>query len=254
MLPSRCAKDDIETRCRQFNHALLVLAQLESWLDMERPSEPAKLIALFYAQTRAVMMDAGVQKSPAVLEKQIASIVHVRSAWQQLDTPSVAHSIDPSTLRLPELPPDRTLRSHYLREFGAAWVREERMKALVVDSSKTMRSVLARILSMRGLVVAEAETAREAVTVLEAMGQADLVLVDWNLPGGGGLEFVARLRRELAYDTKVILLATNEPGIREVHRAVIAGADAYLIKPFTSLQIDEELNQAGYTWHTPLSS
>ena len=101
-------KDDIETRCRQFNHALLVLAQLESWLDMERPSEPAKLIALFYAQTRAVMMDAGVQKSPAVLEKQIASIVHVRSAWQQLDTPSVAHSIDPSTLRLPELPPDRT--------------------------------------------------------------------------------------------------------------------------------------------------
>ena len=38
-------QDDIETRCRQFDHALLVLAQLETWLDMERASEPARLIA-----------------------------------------------------------------------------------------------------------------------------------------------------------------------------------------------------------------
>jgi flagellar biosynthetic protein FliS len=101
-------KDDIETRCRVFDHALLVLAQLESWLDMERASEPAKLIALFYAQIRATMMEAGVKKSASLLEGQIASIVHLRSSWQQLDTPSATQSMEQVSLRLPDIPPDRT--------------------------------------------------------------------------------------------------------------------------------------------------
>jgi two-component system chemotaxis response regulator CheY len=122
------------------------------------------------------------------------------------------------------------------------------MKALVVDRSPTMRSVLRRILSMRGLEVAEAGDGAEALHVLRGMGKADLVLVDWNLAEGSGLEFTARLRQELPYDTKVILLAATEPGPRELQRAVIAGADAYLMKPFTSLQMDEELNQAGFVW------
>ncbi len=122
------------------------------------------------------------------------------------------------------------------------------MKALVVESSQTMRSVLRRILTMRGLEVAEADSAHEALDVLRSMGQADLVLVDWNLPQTDGLEFVAHLRHEVAYDAKVILLAASEPGTRELRRAFIAGADAYLMKPFTSLQIDEKLVQAGFDW------
>jgi two-component system, chemotaxis family, chemotaxis protein CheY len=122
------------------------------------------------------------------------------------------------------------------------------MKALVVDSSQTMRSVLRRILTMRGLEVAEADNAREALDVLRSMGKADLVLVDWNIPQADGLDFVTHLRHEVAYDTKVILLAGTEPGTRELQHALIAGADAYLMKPFTSLQIDEKLVQAGFGW------
>ena len=41
------------------------------------------------------------------------------------------------------------------------------------------------------------------------------------------------------------MLAATEPGIRELHGALIAGADDYLMKPFTSLQIDEKLAQVG---------
>lgn len=122
------------------------------------------------------------------------------------------------------------------------------MKALVVDSSNTMRSVLFRILSMRGLEVAEADNGREALDVLRGMGTADLVLVDWDLPEIGGLEFVTRLRHEFAYDAKVIMLVATEPGARELHGALIAGVDDYLMKPFTSLQIDEKLAQAGFAW------
>jgi len=122
------------------------------------------------------------------------------------------------------------------------------MKALVVESSSTMRSVLRRILSMRGFEVAEADNGRQALDVLHAMGKADLVLVDWDLQQINSLEFITRLRQETAHDTMVIMLAAVEPGMRELHGALIAGANDYLLKPFTSLQIDEKLTQAGLTW------
>jgi two-component system, chemotaxis family, chemotaxis protein CheY len=119
------------------------------------------------------------------------------------------------------------------------------MKALVIDSSKTMRSVLHRILSMRGFVVAEADNCQQAMDVLRGMGTADLVLVDWVPHEIDSLEFVARLRQELIEDTRILMLVAAEPGIRELHGALIAGADDYLIRPFTSLQIDEKLAQVG---------
>jgi len=122
------------------------------------------------------------------------------------------------------------------------------MKALVVDSSNTMRSVLHRILSMRGFEVTEAESCQQAMEVLRGMGTADLVLVDWILNEIDGLEFVARLRHESVEDTRVVMLVAAEPGIRELQGALIAGADDYLMKPFTSLQMDEKLAQVGLAW------
>lgn len=119
------------------------------------------------------------------------------------------------------------------------------MKALVIDSSNTMRSVLVRILSMRGFEVAEADDGRHAMDVLRTMGTADLVLVDWTSHEIDSLEFVTRLRHESAQDTRVVMLVAAEPGTRELQGALIAGADDYLMKPFTSLQMDEKLAQIG---------
>lgn len=122
------------------------------------------------------------------------------------------------------------------------------MKALVVDGSNTMRSVLHRILSMRGFEVAEACDCEQAIDVLRGMGAADLVLVDWLPHQVDSLEFVVRLRQESVEDTRVVMLVATEPGVRELHGALIAGADDYLMKPFTSLQIDEKLTQVGFAW------
>src|ERR1700761_4943099 len=122
------------------------------------------------------------------------------------------------------------------------------MKALVVDSSNSMRSVLHRILSMRGFEVAEAESCKEAMEVLAVVGSADLVLIDWTAQQTDCLEFVAQLRAQAGENTRVVLLVASEPGTREVQGALIAGADDYLIKPFTSLQIDEKLQQVGLSW------
>jgi flagellar protein FliS len=79
-------KDDIETRCRELNHAALVLGQLESWVDLKNGGESAETLSRFYAYLRAKMMEASINKSAAVLDTQIDMILHVRSAWQQLDT------------------------------------------------------------------------------------------------------------------------------------------------------------------------
>ncbi len=121
------------------------------------------------------------------------------------------------------------------------------MKALVVDSSNTMRSVLHRLLSMRGFEVAEANNCQQAMEVLRAMGTADLVLVDWTLREINGLEFVTRLRQESVEDTRVVMLAVSQPGMRDLQGALIAGADDYLMKPFTAIQIDQKLAQVGLT-------
>jgi two-component system, chemotaxis family, chemotaxis protein CheY len=124
------------------------------------------------------------------------------------------------------------------------------MKALVVDRSNAMRSVLHRILSMRGFEVAEADDSRQAIEVLRTMGAADLVLIDWAVQETDGLDFVIHLRHESQQNTRVVLLVASEPGAREIQGALIAGADDYLMKPFTSLQIDEKLQQVGLSWRS----
>jgi flagellar secretion chaperone FliS len=78
-------KNDIETRCKELNHATLVLGQLNEWVDLENGGESARTLDRFYAYLRAKMMEAAVTKSAALLETQIDMISHVRSAWQKLD-------------------------------------------------------------------------------------------------------------------------------------------------------------------------
>jgi two-component system chemotaxis response regulator CheY len=116
------------------------------------------------------------------------------------------------------------------------------MKALVVDKSYTMRAVLSRMLSARGFEVMEAENGQQAMEALHGAGVADLILANWS---PHELEFVTSLRREAAGATVVIMLTTSELGTRELQSALIAGADDYLVTPFTSLQMDERLARAG---------
>jgi flagellar secretion chaperone FliS len=89
-------KDDIETRCRELNHATLVLGQLNEWVDLENGGESAQTLSRFYAYLRAKMMEAAITKSAKLLEAQIDMIVHVRSAWQKLDVGSLEAPAKPS--------------------------------------------------------------------------------------------------------------------------------------------------------------
>jgi flagellar secretion chaperone FliS len=90
-------QNDIEKRCRELDHASLVIGQLESWIDMSNGGESAQTLAAFYAQLRAKMMEAAGSKSARLLETQIEIILQVRSAWQKLDTGSPAVPAEIST-------------------------------------------------------------------------------------------------------------------------------------------------------------
>jgi flagellar secretion chaperone FliS len=78
--------NDIEDRCRQLNHAALVLAQLQNWVDRAHGGESAELLLAFYAYLRTQMMEASVNRSAEILESTIDTIMNVRTAWQQIDT------------------------------------------------------------------------------------------------------------------------------------------------------------------------
>ena len=92
-------KNDIEKRCKELDHASLVLGQLESWVDMDKGGESSQTLVQFYGHLRAQMMEASVSQSAAVLDAQIEMILHVRSAWQKLDNaPQVQPGMAPVVL------------------------------------------------------------------------------------------------------------------------------------------------------------
>jgi flagellar protein FliS len=84
-------KSDIEKRCKELDHASLVLGQLESWVDMDKGGDSAQALAQFYGYLRATMMEASVTQSATLLETQIDTVLQVRSAWQKLDNAAQGH-------------------------------------------------------------------------------------------------------------------------------------------------------------------
>jgi len=100
-------KNNIEARCRELNHAALVLGHLESWVDLKNGGESAQTLSRFYVYLRAKMMEASATRSPKLLETQIDMILHVRSAWQQLDAPPLQASESPDLS-----PAEATARSY----------------------------------------------------------------------------------------------------------------------------------------------
>jgi two-component system chemotaxis response regulator CheY len=117
---------------------------------------------------------------------------------------------------------------------------------MVVDDSRAMRSMLRRILIENGFeVVAEADNGREALAALERVGALDLALLDWNMPVMNGYELLCELRKNPKFTDMRVMLVTTETEASQILRALDAGADEYLIKPFAKEALREKLNVMG---------
>ena len=106
--------------------------------------------------------------------------------------------------------------------------------ALVVDDSRSMRSILGRVLGGLGWRICEAGDGREALEMLAGDCRPALVLVDWNMPVMNGLEFVAAVRSDPRTSDLALLMVSSESELEQIVLALDAGADEYIVKPFTA--------------------
>ena len=118
------------------------------------------------------------------------------------------------------------------------------MRALVIDDSKSIRIILSKILSGVGFTVEEAANGLEALDLVKK-GKVDLALVDWNMPDMDGREFILEVRKNRAYKDMRMIMVTTETAITKVAEALEAGADEYIMKPFTKEIIIEKLALIG---------
>ncbi len=119
------------------------------------------------------------------------------------------------------------------------------MKALIIDDSSSMRMLLGRILDDLGVQHAQAGDGREALQVLENDGPFDFALVDWQMPVMDGLEFVRAVREHLPREAIQLVMVTSVNQIESIVEALGAGADEYIMKPFTKDALQEKLALLG---------
>jgi len=119
------------------------------------------------------------------------------------------------------------------------------MKALIVDDSRAIRLVLRQILSGLGLDIAEARHGREALTYLQSHIDTDVALVDWNMPEMNGLELVQAVRGDARLNDLKLMMVTTETEVAHIERALLAGANEYVMKPFSKDIIEEKLRLLG---------
>ena len=119
------------------------------------------------------------------------------------------------------------------------------MRALVIDDSHAMRSILTGILGEIGSEVVQAEDAEMASEILESDHDFDFALVDWNLPAMSGLDLVREVRALAAADDIRLMMVTTETELERVTQALEAGADEYIMKPFDKEMLLEKLALLG---------
>jgi len=115
---------------------------------------------------------------------------------------------------------------------------------LVVDDSKVIRKVARHILETLNFTVDEAEDGRQALTRCEVQ-MPDVILLDWNMPVMGGMEFLRALRQSDHSDQPKVVFCTTENDIGHIRAAIAAGADEYVMKPFDRETLHSKLQIVG---------
>jgi len=117
-------------------------------------------------------------------------------------------------------------------------------KVLLVDDSAVMRKIIQRNIKETGLIVdefVEAGDGNQALDKVNADGDLDLILLDWNMPNMSGIEFVKTLRSLNLAKRIPVVMVTTEGSDAKVSEARESGADGYLTKPITADQLRDTL-------------
>lgn len=108
------------------------------------------------------------------------------------------------------------------------------MKVLLVDDSRTARILLARVFQELGnWEILEAENGQDALDKYQSDDAIELVCIDWNMPMMNGLEYLKAIKKLDNYSDTWTMMVTTETEMDNVKRAMVSGANEYVMKPFT---------------------
>lgn len=120
------------------------------------------------------------------------------------------------------------------------------MKALIVDDAKVVRVALGRIMNQLGYETVTAENGLEALEQMEANPDTDVVMLDWNMPVMNGYDFLVAMRGDSRFATAPkVIMVTTETGMGSMMKALAAGADEYIMKPFDREMVSGKLMMIG---------
>ncbi|ABE59369.1 MULTISPECIES: chemotaxis response regulator CheY [Chromohalobacter] len=120
---------------------------------------------------------------------------------------------------------------------------DKNMSILVVDDFPTMRRIVRSLLKELGFNnVDEAEDGQEALNKLRA-GGFEFVVSDWNMPNLDGLSMLKEIRQDDALSDLPVLMVTAEAKKENIIAAAQAGANGYVVKPFTAATLEEKLDK-----------
>jgi two-component system, chemotaxis family, chemotaxis protein CheY len=126
------------------------------------------------------------------------------------------------------------------------------MNALIIDDSLAMRRILGKIMAGLGFETIEARDGAEGLAVfLEKADTIEVTLVDWNMPVMTGIEFVEEVRSKNEYDNHKLMMVTTETEPSRMARALMAGVDEFVMKPFTQEILVDKLKLIGVRMPSP---
>lgn len=115
---------------------------------------------------------------------------------------------------------------------------------LIVDDSRVIRKVARQIFEALSFTCSEAENGQIALDACTA-SLPDFILLDWNMPVMNGLEFMVAMRKLPNGEKPVVVFCTTENDLSHIEKAMSAGANEYIMKPFDADIIRCKLDQLG---------
>lgn len=117
-------------------------------------------------------------------------------------------------------------------------------KVLSVDDSSLIRKIIRSSVEVLNYSLLEASSGDEALSLLEKEHESiKLILLDWNMPGMNGLEFLKIIKKDNVYRNIPVMMVTTEGEKENIIKAVQAGVANYLLKPFTSEELTKKAMQ-----------